>query len=1279
MKNKQSTIFLSIVAIFVTLFLGIITTSSKGSYAITSLSNNQQAIIETAKSYLRRGKAIQYDSVLTTYDHRTQQYRNDSKKVTVSAPDPEGSNYLFHPEEADNNNIKYCVCSQFVNNVYYEAFDYYLQDEKGIVLFTENMERLLESRPDIIAANFIGYNNTNTNKYEAEVYEYKNGTSSLSKSYTDDTLTDAATNAYNYIKNIIQEGDILVYRGSESGHAMLYVGENSNLGTNSDGFTYDMVETIRSEDKSTILADALKKVGGSTNAKINNYSKYAYSSKFEPFETLSGIITDNSDTVGTINPSVFQDRFIHFFKKTYKDNKYSDSKESNASVFIIRPLNEIEKTDSNYDLTDAVNFRINNKDLKITKTVSINTGSDISPVWKEIEEYTNVNPGDKLKYSVTIENYGTTTISNLTIEDTIPKGLSYEGTEGSVTPDVNNSYLTYSNISVKKGKKVTIDYIVSISRNLNYYGNTIESNQTIIKDNNGNSLKLNSLKTIISRSITQDENTALNNYVTKIIEKNQEKDYDNTQSFINDVYKNVYGQEVINQNLFDAATDIVENIASSSSIKDLTQTYTYSVQYDNNTDAYIWSYSSGSSTKTDSYLSTVAWSEDDVTVYDLWKNTNSTTLTQKYQNMFVDKLYGGFYTSYYTKEKNKSYSRTPLVTKNTFMPGDVLLLVDSHHSCDSIGNKYGGYVVGYKNLYLYMGNGVFATIKNKKVTLLNETIDTLYLYNCKQKEDKTYGHAELNDGTYYAQVTLGTENLTKINQTERLITSLMGQDLFVVFRPTYTINLQKNITKTEKYKQITKTKYMQGEDLDLTGGQIKIYFDSTQNDNKNNYIVLNLTNSSVTVTGYDKFKVGTQKLTVTYNDVENKDFEVTVEEKTACTPQITGGDALKQTSQTFNVSATNELGITAYYWGKTEPTENTEFTEITNTTAWSKTVEATSSGTYWLGCKDTNGNIGKTNVTVVEYQVYNMQDKDEGIAEIYNKTNYNITTNEKYIIKSGITASPKELYTESGELNTQITYAGYTTTKPEEQNVTLITDNSNITIENGGNYTFWFNRKTYSVTLIKGTGIESVSNGGTITEEPKVYKWGQTVRIDATVSQGYTWNSWTIGNTSTMLTTIKNGNFTVGMSSIAYKANATKINENNHFEVSEDITLNETDNIISNINIGSTLYDLINKIDTNATLTMTDSQNNIVENNDILKTGNILKVKYNEDTIMYYTLSINGDISGYGYISMNDIKLVAKHIINKNIITNKASLIAADYNKDGKIKINDVLKMIRDY
>ena len=85
-----------------------------------------------------------------------------------------------------------------------------------------------------------------------------------------------------------------------------------------------------------------------------------------------------------------------------------------------------------------------------------------------------------------------------------------------------------------------------------------------------------------------------------------------------------------------------------------------------------------------------------------------------------------------------------------------------------------------------------------------------------------------------------------------------------------------------------------------------------------------------------------------------------------------------------------------------------------------------------------------------------------------------------------------------GETSTEVVsdtieYTGFT--KPNKQTITINGDGSSVV-------NYYYTRNRYNVTLNKENGILSVVGAGT-------YKYGQTVTIDATIKEGYTFDNWT--------------------------------------------------------------------------------------------------------------------------------------------------------------------------
>ena len=147
--------------------------------------------------------------------------------------------------------------------------------------------------------------------------------------------------------------------------------------------------------------------------------------------------------------------------------------------------------------------------------------------------------------------------------------------------------------------------------------------------------------------------------------------------------------------------------------------------------------------------------------------------------------------------------------------------------------------------------------------------------------------------------------------------------------------------------------------------------------------------------------------------------------------------------------------------------------------------------------------------TGIAYTVKHWQQNvDGGTAQ--NDTNFTLKETENLSGTTGASVSPA--------VNS---YTGFTA--PSKQTVTVSGDGSTVV-------NYYYTRNSYTVTLNKGTGIASVTGAGT-------YKYGQSVTIDATASNGYAWSKWSGTHTSTT----KKYTFTMPASNVTDTANATVI------------------------------------------------------------------------------------------------------------------------------------------
>ena len=114
--------------------------------------------------------------------------------------------------------------------------------------------------------------------------------------------------------------------------------------------------------------------------------------------------------------------------------------------------------------------------------------------------------------------------------------------------------------------------------------------------------------------------------------------------------------------------------------------------------------------------------------------------------------------------------------------------------------------------------------------------------------------------------------------------------------------------------------------------------------------------------------------------------------------------------------------------------------------------------------------------------------------------------------------------------------------------------------------------------------------------------------------------------------------------------------------------------IISSI---SKVSDLKSKLNSKYIITVTDKDNNILTDNDYLKTNCKISIKLS-NTNYEYIIVVMGDVTGSGNIFIGDISKLYRYY--KGLITLEESYkIAGDVTYDGVIEINDISKLYQYY
>lgn len=142
--------------------------------------------------------------------------------------------------------------------------------------------------------------------------------------------------------------------------------------------------------------------------------------------------------------------------------------------------------------------------------------------------------------------------------------------------------------------------------------------------------------------------------------------------------------------------------------------------------------------------------------------------------------------------------------------------------------------------------------------------------------------------------------------------------------------------------------------------------------------------------------------------------------------------------------------------------------------------------------------------------------------------------------------------------------------------------------------------------------------------------------------------------------------------------NGNSIEEYSFSEEYLNIKLNvdEKNKDITKISLGTTVTDLLSKIETSGSINIKDGKSgNPITNDSKIKTGDIIEIKMTDKTHTYRA-SVLGDITGTGNSAVGDVAMLYRYIKGKNKLESYESA-AGDIVGDGQIKINDVGMLYR--
>ena len=132
------------------------------------------------------------------------------------------------------------------------------------------------------------------------------------------------------------------------------------------------------------------------------------------------------------------------------------------------------------------------------------------------------------------------------------------------------------------------------------------------------------------------------------------------------------------------------------------------------------------------------------------------------------------------------------------------------------------------------------------------------------------------------------------------------------------------------------------------------------------------------------------------------------------------------------------------------------------------------------------------------------------------------------------------------------------------------------------------------------------------------------------------------------------------------------------FLFEKDINIDKKFNYINQINIDTTISNLIDKIYISGGNIEVKDKNNIRKTYDKkMATGDKLILSSNGVEKDIYTISVLGDVNGDENLDLSDVMKTAKHIYNDQNTLEGVYLVSADYDCNDNYNLQDIMKMAK--
>ena len=215
------------------------------------------------------------------------------------------------------------------------------------------------------------------------------------------------------------------------------------------------------------------------------------------------------------------------------------------------------------------------------------------------------------------------------------------------------------------------------------------------------------------------------------------------------------------------------------------------------------------------------------------------------------------------------------------------------------------------------------------------------------------------------------------------------------------------------------------------------------------------------------------------------------------------------------------------------------------------------------------------------------------------------------------------------------------------------------------------NAKTYTITFDGNGGIGNMDNLLVQRDLESILPENTFVR------DGYTFVGWVTNLDNTTVDFYDKGKIYNITNEETVTLYAKWLSNSFELNVSDDLDKNDEYLIIKNVPLNTSVNALKEKIFSPLNLKFVDEDNNEIMDRNV-RTGDFVVISDGNEEI-YYTILVKNDVNSDDVVDKKDAIVLAKYIID-GVRTEHipfTNLLAGDMNNDGKIKMNDVMQLLR--